>query len=99
MCKKRHIRCDEHFPQWYVWADPLFEVNKLIQDSRNFSKHSVRCDYMDVSQAGEEPVKGTNPPELLTSPELQQALDNWRLTGQPPLAELRKSEASYWTRF
>lgn len=54
---------------------------------------------MDVSKAGDEPAKGSNTPDLLTSNELQQALDNWRLTGQAPLAELRKSDLSYWTRF
>lgn len=67
--------------------------------SRNCTKHSVRCDYMDVSKAGDEPAKGSSPADLLVSTELQQALDNWRLTGQSPLAELRKSDLSYWTRF
>lgn len=54
---------------------------------------------MDVSKAGDEPAKGSSPPELLTSPELQQMLDTWRLTGQSPLAELRKDDLTYWTRF
>lgn len=81
-CKRRHIRCDEKFPQ-----------------CRNCEKHNVRCDYMDVSKAGDEPAKGSNPPELLTSPQLQQALDTWRLTGESPLPELKKSDLTYWTRF
>lgn len=54
---------------------------------------------MDVTKAGDEPAKGARPPELLTTPELQQTLDTWRLTGQTPFLELRKSDPSYWTRF
>lgn len=54
---------------------------------------------MDMSKAGEEPAKGTNPPDLLTTPQLQQVLDTWRLTGESPLPELRKSDLTYWTRF
>ncbi|RMZ89587.1 hypothetical protein DV736_g3198, partial [Chaetothyriales sp. CBS 134916] len=33
------------------------------------------------------------------SPELQQRLDHWRLTGDSPLVELRSSDPIYWTRF
>lgn len=54
---------------------------------------------MDISKAGEEPAKGANPPDLLTTPQLQQMLDTWRLTGESPLPELRKSDLTYWTRF
>lgn len=54
---------------------------------------------MDVPAAGEEPLKGTKPPDLLMSPELQQHLDNWRITGQPLLPELQRRDPVYWTRF
>lgn len=54
---------------------------------------------MDMSKAGDEPAKGTNPPDLLTTPQLQQILDAWRLTGEPPLPELRQADLTYWTRF
>ncbi|OAL40579.1 hypothetical protein AYO20_00315 [Fonsecaea nubica] len=54
---------------------------------------------MDLQAAGEEPVKGTTPPDLLMSPELQLRLDNWRLTGESPLQELQVSDRIYWTRF
>lgn len=98
-CKRRHIRCDESFPQWceqrarksLSWTDSVC--------SRNCKRHSVRCDYMDMPAAGEELIKGTKPPELLMSPELQEKLDNWRLTGEAPLPELRSADATYWTRF
>ncbi|KAK4947336.1 hypothetical protein LTR10_013704 [Elasticomyces elasticus] len=81
-CKRRHIRCDENFPQ-----------------CRNCTKHNCRCDYMDIPAAGEEPLKGSKPPDLLMSPELQSRLDNWRITGEPPLSELQTRDKVYWTRF
>ncbi|RMD42666.1 hypothetical protein DV735_g2444, partial [Chaetothyriales sp. CBS 134920] len=44
-------------------------------------------------------MKGSKPPDLRMSPELQQRLDHWRLTGDSPLVELRSSDPVYWTRF
>ena len=81
-CKKRHIRCDEDFPQCH-----------------NCTKHNCRCDYMDMPAAGEEPMKGSKPPDLLMSPDLQRRLDDWRLTGDSPILELRVAGPVYWTRF
>jgi hypothetical protein len=81
-CKRRHIRCDEQFPQ-----------------CRNCTKHNCRCDYMDMPAAGEEPMKGSRPPDLMMSPDLQKRLDNWRLSGEPILPELRTSDQMYWMRF
>ncbi|KAJ9612988.1 hypothetical protein H2200_002929 [Cladophialophora chaetospira] len=49
--------------------------------------------------AGEEPLKGAKPPDLLMSPELQRRLDNWRITGESPLQELQVPDRVYWTRF
>lgn len=54
---------------------------------------------MDLPAAGDEPLKGSKPPDLLMSPELQQRLDNWRITGDPPLLELQTQDKVYWTRF
>lgn len=54
---------------------------------------------MDMPAAGEEPFKSGKPPDLLMSPELQQLLDDWRITGEPPLQELQTSDPVYWTRF
>ncbi|RMZ75991.1 hypothetical protein DV738_g5155, partial [Chaetothyriales sp. CBS 135597] len=54
---------------------------------------------MDMPAAGEEPMKGSKPPDLRMSPELQQRLDHWRLTGDSPLVELRSRDPLYWTRF
>jgi hypothetical protein len=44
-------------------------------------------------------MKGSRPPDLMMSPDLQQRLDNWRLTGDSPLPELRSNDPLYWTRF
>jgi hypothetical protein len=54
---------------------------------------------MDMPAAGEEPMKGSHPPDLMMEPELQKRLDGWRLTGEPILPELCTSEPVYWTRF
>ena len=54
---------------------------------------------MDMPAAGEEPLKGSRPAELMMTPDLQQRLDNWRLTGDSPLPELRSNDPTYWTRF
>lgn len=54
---------------------------------------------MDMTHAGDEPPKGSCPPDLLTSQDLQHVLDNWRLTGEPPIPELRVSDSTYWPRF
>lgn len=54
---------------------------------------------MDMPAAGEEPMKGSRPPDLLMSSDLQKRLDNWRLSGEPILVELRTADPMYWTRF
>ena len=54
---------------------------------------------MDMPAAGEEPMKGSRPAELMMTPDLQHRLDNWRLTGDSPLPELRSSDPTYWMGF
>ncbi|KIW18359.1 hypothetical protein PV08_02647 [Exophiala spinifera] len=54
---------------------------------------------MDLTAAGEEPPKGSNPPDLLMDAEIQQQMDDWRISGEPPLRELRMQDRLYWTRF
>lgn len=67
--------------------------------SRNCTKHNCRCDYMDQPAAGEEPLKGSAPPDLMMSTELQKSLDHWRMTGECPIAELRTTSPEYWMHF
>ena len=54
---------------------------------------------MDMPAAGEEPLKGSKPPDLLMSSDLQRQLDRWRMSGESPLLELQTHDAVYWTRF
>jgi hypothetical protein len=54
---------------------------------------------MDMPAAGEEPMKGSRPPDLLMNSDLQQKLDAWRLTGESLLPELRSNDPTYWRRF
>lgn len=54
---------------------------------------------MDMPVAGEEPLKGSRPPDIMMTPELQSVLDNWRLTGECPFPELRTPDRLYWTKF
>ena len=54
---------------------------------------------MDMPAAGEEPLKGSRPPDLLMTPDLQILLDNWRVTGESPFLELQTQDRGYWTPF
>ena len=54
---------------------------------------------MDLTAAGDEPPKGSNRPDLLMDAEIQQQMDDWRISGEPPLRELRMQDRRYWTRF
>ena len=44
-------------------------------------------------------MKGSRPPDLMMTPDLQQFLDDWRLTGDSPIPQLRTNDPTYWTRF
>jgi hypothetical protein len=79
--------------------DSTFGHNEADDDSRNCTKHNCRCDYMDQPAAGEEPLKGSAPPDLMMSTELQGSLDQWRITGDCPISELRTTVPEYWTHF
>ena len=54
---------------------------------------------MDLPAAGEEPLKGSRPPDLMMTPELLSILDNWRVTGDSPFPELQTQDREYWTAF
>ncbi|KAF2641989.1 hypothetical protein P280DRAFT_396759 [Massarina eburnea CBS 473.64] len=85
-CKKRHIRCDETFPQWQV--------------SRNCTKHQVRCDYMDSPTAMiPESPKSPQHPNLLWTPEIDATIELWRQTGEFPFPDLRVYPQPQWRIF
>ena len=73
--------------------------DEAFPQCRNCTKHNCRCDYMDMPAAGEDPVKGSHPPDLMMSADLQQRLDSWRLTGESLLPDLRSNDQAYWMRF
>lgn len=97
-CKRRHIRCDETFPQWYA-KSALRMSEVLICTSRNCTKHNCRCDYMDQPPVVEESARSPRSPDLQMTPEVERELDLWRMTGEPPFPELRRTAKSYWHRF
>lgn len=69
-CKRRHIRCDENFPQ-----------------CRNCTKHKIRCPYNDMPPS-EERSASPEKPDLLWTPEIESAVEQWRLTGLFPFPSL-----------
>ncbi|KAL1882984.1 hypothetical protein VTK73DRAFT_506 [Phialemonium thermophilum] len=70
MCKRRHIRCDENFPQ-----------------CRNCTKHKMRCPYNDIP-APEERSATPDKPDLMWTPEIEAAINQWRTTGVFPFPSL-----------
>lgn len=98
-CKRRHIRCDESFPQWYLHLSFISQEvpqKRLTAYSRNCTKHNCRCDYMDVAAAQEESMKTRRIPDLLMTPEIEIEINNWHATGVPPFPELVHCPRSSW---
>ncbi|KAI0598193.1 hypothetical protein F4775DRAFT_201253 [Biscogniauxia sp. FL1348] len=69
-CKRRHIRCDENFPQ-----------------CRNCTKHKVRCPYNDVP-VPDERAATPDKPDLMWTPEIEAAIEQWQRTGMFPFPSL-----------
>lgn len=93
-CKKRHIRCDETFPQWYVANASLSVRASLLTPScsQNCTKHQVKCDYQEAASAeaarrdsagGDVPVPG-----LYWSAEIESIISLWQRTGECSLGGL-----------
>jgi len=68
-------------------------------DSRNCTKHNCRCDYMDMPAASDDQQRGSRPPDLMMTPDVEREVGLWRMTGDPPFAELRLASREYWLRF
>lgn len=87
-CKRRHIRCDELFPQWYARA---YEVEiKLTLRSRNCTKHQVRCDYMDTADAETSSRHSSVDERAVTvTPSVDDEIDAWKHTGIFPFPNLQ----------
>lgn len=69
-CKRRHIRCDESFPQ-----------------CRNCTKHKIRCPYNDMPMP-EERSATPDKPDLMWTPEVEAAIEQWQLSGVFPFPNL-----------
>ncbi|KAI9370979.1 hypothetical protein BJX61DRAFT_513069 [Aspergillus egyptiacus] len=96
-CKRRHIRCDETFPQWYASQMPVLQA-VAHWNSRNCTKHNCRCDYMDVAAVHDESTSVRNVPDLLMSAEIEMEIKNWHLTGLPPFPELMHFPRNCWSK-
>lgn len=69
-CKRRHIRCDENFPQ-----------------CRNCTKHKIRCPYNDIPLPDERSAT-PDKPDLMWTPEIEAAIEHWRISGIFPFPSL-----------
>lgn len=87
-CKRRHIRCDETFPQWYVRPCSVESESKSnSKDSKNCTKHNCRCDYMDHPPLEEAP-RVLEEPNLLWTSRIESEIETWRRTGVFPFPEM-----------
>ncbi|KAF2087121.1 hypothetical protein K490DRAFT_42886 [Saccharata proteae CBS 121410] len=82
-CKKRHIRCDETFPQCRNCTK--HQVRCDYNDS--------------PTSAPPESPKSPQPPNLLWSPEIEATIDLWRQTGEFPFPELNVYPQPQWTLY
>lgn len=69
-CKRRHIRCDENFPQ-----------------CRNCTKHKIRCPYHNIP-VSEERASTPDKPDLMWTPEIEAAIEQWQRTHVFPFPDL-----------
>ncbi|KAF6835780.1 Sterol uptake control protein 2-like protein 9 [Colletotrichum plurivorum] len=70
-CKRRHIRCDESFPQ-----------------CRNCTKHKIRCPYNEMP-VPEDRSTTPDKPDLMWTPEIEAAIEQWQCTGIFPFPNLQ----------
>ncbi|KAJ5774940.1 C6 transcription factor RosA-like [Penicillium paradoxum] len=80
-CKRRHIRCDETFPQCR---------NCTKHNCRCDYQDQV------TAQRGSPPASRRSP-DLLMSPEIEMEIDNWHRSGVPPYPELLQCPRSGWS--
>ncbi|OQE68395.1 hypothetical protein PENNAL_c0154G10744 [Penicillium nalgiovense] len=80
-CKRRHIRCDETFPQCHNCTKHNCRCD--YQDT-------------GATQGGSPPGPRRGP-GLLISPEIEIGIENWHRTGVPPYPELLQYPRSAWS--
>ena len=88
-CKRRHIRCDENFPQWYalIYNGVIWLTLANAHHSRNCTKHSCRCDYNDLPPSDDAP-RSPQEPNLLWTPKIESEIQAWRQSGIFPFSEM-----------
>ncbi|QGA15124.1 hypothetical protein EYB26_002780 [Talaromyces marneffei] len=83
-CKRRHIRCDETFPQCRNCTKHNCRCDYMdIQAARDETT----------------PTAATTPPNLMITPEIDAEIEQWRTTGVPPFPELDITPRNDWHRF
>lgn len=55
--------------------------------SRNCTKHKIRCPYNDVTTPDDR-AGSPDKPDLMWTPEIEAAIDQWRRTGMFPFPNL-----------
>ncbi|KAJ5491331.1 hypothetical protein N7539_002898 [Penicillium diatomitis] len=81
-CKRRHIRCDETFPQWYAHTSM----------DRNCTKHNCRCDYQDIPLPLPLPLDHATIPQFdqdrVVLANVEAEVQRWHSMGSTPHLEL-----------
>ncbi|KAJ5581606.1 hypothetical protein N7535_000226 [Penicillium sp. DV-2018c] len=80
-CKRRHIRCDETFPQCRNCTKHNCRCDYQDQPAAR----------------GGSPPTPRRGPDLLMSPEIEMEVDNWHRSGVPPYPELLQCPRSGWS--
>jgi hypothetical protein len=90
-CKRRHIRCDETSPQWYVPncypSTTLGTSSNNCPHSNNCTKYKHRCPYQDVLE-NEQRELTLIKANLLWTSEIEAEIRSWQQTGRSSFPSL-----------
>lgn len=84
-CKRRHIRCDETFPQ----------CRNCTKHNCRCDYMDVQTTRDDSAQV----QTSKTPLNLMMTPEIDAEIEKWRVTGVPPFQELSQCPRNDWHRF
>ena len=88
------------FPLLLVFLTLPLAVSRMLTpgDSGNCTKHNVRCDYMEQPDA-ESSQQNLGNPDLRMTPQIEQALQQWRETGVYPFPCLGVTDQPTLTQY